>query len=135
MPEVSKENPGAVAAAAEVKSRTIVPEDASGSFAGQGPGDPLAGWLDRIAHDAALPPQSARVAIHVAGMIRAAGTPSVPAPLAPMRSALSVSDDLIGKALYAMRARGHLHIKSRRGPHGGGSILTPVLPGAEGGAQ
>ena len=132
----SKENPGAAATAAEVKSETTSPKhSASGSAAGQVLGDPLAAWLDRIAHDAALPPQAARVAIHVAGMIRAAGTPSVAAPLAPMRAALSVSDDLIGKALYAMRNRGHLHITSKRGPHGGGSILTPILPAREGGAQ
>lgn len=132
----SKENPGNARQRAEAKSRTTVPEyDASGSAAGQGAGDPLADWLDRIAHDAALPPQAARVAIHLAGMIRAAGTLSVAVPLRPISEALAVSDDTIGNATYAMRNRGHLHITSKRGPHGGGSILTPILPGTEGGAK
>ena len=135
MPKTTTENPGNARQRAEVKSETTSPKyDAIGASAGQGAGDPLAIWLDRIAHDAALPPQSARVAIHVAGMIRAAGTPSVAVPLRPISEALAVSDDLIGKATYAMRDRGHLLIKSRRGPYGGGSILTPILPGAEGGA-
>ena len=130
------ENPGAFAAAAEVKSETTIPQHgASKAFAGQGAGDPLAAWLDRIAHDAALPPQSARVAIHLAGMIRAAGTPSVAVPLGPISAALAVSDDTVGNAYHAMRDRGHLLIKSRRGPHGGGSILTPILPAREGGAK
>ncbi|KQB12538.1 hypothetical protein AP071_07055 [Rhodobacter capsulatus] len=130
------ENPGNARQRAEVKSKPTSPEHgASKAFAGQGAGDPLAAWLDRIAHDAALPPQAARVAIHVARLIRAAGTLSVAVPLRPISEALAVSDDLIGKATYAMRDRGHLHIKSRRGPHGGGSILTPILPAGQGGAQ
>lgn len=127
---LKRENPGSLAGASEVNVKKNIPIDHRQKALSQ---VRMFSWVYDVAMDAALPPQAARVAAHVAMLTVQARTDGPIAPKVPdMAAALAMCIPSVRACISAMARAGHLDFEHRRGK-GRACLISPRAP-IEGGA-